>query len=171
MSSPRVKRQLHQLAAAGHVSADCAFGPLRRPNPEMRLVLALALGLVVACGDRLGDIKSETASPDEARCASCSYAVDAVVKVVAVYATSAGAIAARDEARMNAPNAPVVSRSKWRDRPADERLLLCWYDGPIGVPRGGGPAADRFVVIVGSGVDQLWAAGPRAVLSPGRELP
>jgi hypothetical protein len=117
----------------------------------------------VACGDRLGDITTRTPSPDEARCASSSYATDPAVRIIAVYPTTPAALAIQDELRLGG-GTPGRVRSKWRDRPSDERLLLCWYDGPIGIPRGGGPPADRFVVVRGVSLDELWVAAPSAFL-------
>jgi hypothetical protein len=130
----------------------------------MRIATVVLASLLVSCGERIGEPPLRTASPDEARCASSAYAADPAVKVVAVYPISPVALALRDEKRLNAPSAPAVNLSKWRDRPPGERLLLCWYDGPIGTPRGGGPAPDRFVVVRGNDLDQLWVAGPRTSL-------
>ena len=136
----------------------------------MRCAIALLAVLVVACGDRLGDITTRTPSPDEARCASSSYAADPAVRVIAVYPITAATIADRDELRLGG-GVPGRVRSKWRDRPPDERLLLCWYDGPIGVPRGGGPPADRFVVVRGDALDELWVAGLATSLRVGPDPP
>jgi hypothetical protein len=91
-------------------------------------------------------------------------AQDPAVKVIAVFPISPTELAVRDEQRLNSPSSPGVIRSKWRDRPPGERLLLCWYDGPIGIPGGGNPRADRFVIVLGDDMVQFLAAGPRASL-------
>src|SRR5688500_1440314 len=118
------------------------------------LTMVVAAIVVVACGDRIGEPTMRTASPDEARCATSPFAQDPAVKVVAVFPISPTVLAARDEQRLNSPSSPAAIRSKWRDRPPGERLLLCWYDGPIGIPGGRSPTADRFVIVLGDDLVQ-----------------
>lgn len=139
---------------------------MRRPRPAIAL---LAL-LVVACGDPIGDVTARTQSPDEARCASSRFAADPAVRVIAVFPITPATLAVHDELRLGG-GTPGRVRSKWRDRPPDERLLLCWYDGPIGIPSGGGPPADRFVVVRGDSLDELRVAAPATLLRVGPDPP
>lgn len=108
----------------------------RRRVPAM-VVVAMVL---VACGDRIGEPTMRTASPEEARCATSPFAQDP---------------GQGHRGLSDLPNST---------RPPGERLLLCWYDGPIGIPGGGNPPADRFVIVLGDDLVQFLAAGPRTSL-------
>jgi hypothetical protein len=89
------------------------------------------------------------------------------VRLVAVYEATVGDVRA-DEGRRDGADL----RSRWRDRPAAERVAVCWFDadaffGPDPHPRGSATAYDRIEEVVGvDGAPMLHKAGRQGSVEP-----